>query len=242
MSEILDNFDKANKYFADNYARVQKKYSTLLNELKQIYNSCAPNPGSNLNPQQGTALAIALRALKFLYTAADLVQRGHTQEARIIFRNVQELRLVMLDIATDQESYELWRLTQNKKEEIKKDGVIDSSKLKEKIIENCRENTVGKLTVKSSIKRLKKKNNEHINEVLNEIVQAVDILSEFVSHENIFNLVRRMDVVSIGNRQEQIDIYVGVDANSALNSYLEEVLNLFKKLKNDIEFILQYKV
>lgn len=237
MSSILNDFDKANDYFADNYGRVSAKYSRELGKFKELYNRLTPDPGSALTAAQGTALAILLRGVKFLYAAFDLVRHGHTQETRIILRNVQELRLVALDIATDQRAYELWRIAQEARKVVEADGIVDSKKLKKVIVEKYGGKVVGEMTVKASIGRLKRKKNDYMSTVVSEIVEERDDLSEFVSHENIFNLVRRMDVVSLGNGKERTDVYVGIDANSNLSPYLAEVIEILKKLESDFEFI-----
>lgn len=241
MSQILNNFTEANEYFKNNYLKIQKKYSSQISEIEKIYNNLAPNPGPSLTPQQGTSLSVALRALKFAYTAADLIQRGHTQEAIIIFRNIEELRLVMLDILTSDEAYKLWRLTQKAKEKSKKDNTIDSKDIKQEIIDEYGGETIAKLTVESSIRRLKKQSGEYLRSNLSKIIDNVDILSEFSSHENIFNLVRRMDIKKSENSIEQIDIYIGVDAKSDLSLYFDGILGIFRELKGDMEFIVKYK-
>lgn len=241
MSSILDDFDKANAYFAENYKRVTAKYSAGLKKFKELYNRLTPTPEDRLSAAQGTALAILLRGVKFLYAAFDLVQRGHTQEARIILRNVQELRLVALDMVTDERAYELWQIAQKARAATEEDGIVDSKKLKQAVLDGYGPEAVGGMTVKSSIRRLRKKNIDYVNAVLADILEDRDEISEFISHENIFNLVRRMDVVNLGKGKESTEVYVGIDADSNLGPYLEEVIELLMKLEKDIEYAKHYK-
>jgi len=246
MSNIFDDFQELNEYFESNYKRIQTKHTTLVGEFRSLYDKIATDQGTSLahqlTPQQGTALAIIKRALKFTYVSFDLTLKGHTQEARILLRNVEELKLVALDIATDSEAYDVWRIAQKEKEKIKKDNIIDSKKLKQQIIEDYGlgkgKELLIKMNVKSSIKRLRRKKDVYLDSVVNKAINNRLILSEFVSHENIFNLVRRIDAIRLNKEHERIDIYIGMDADSPkIGAYLRRPVTVLKELYRAISFI-----
>lgn len=84
MSNIIDDFKKANDYFDTNKKRVMKRYSEWIAEFENRYNEIVKSPPpASISAESGTALALQYRALKFLYSAFRLILEGHTHEAKI---------------------------------------------------------------------------------------------------------------------------------------------------------------
>ncbi|MEK7553124.1 MAG: hypothetical protein AAB504_00310 [Patescibacteria group bacterium] len=240
MSNILDDFKKTNNYFDENKKKIVEKYGDHITEFEKIYNQIVKNiPPIKISATLGTALALQYRALKFLYSAFRLVLEGHTYEAMMLVRNTLELRIIALDMGFNKEAYDLWRIAQDAKEYLKKrdGGTIDSKKLKKILKEKSGKNIINNMSFRASFQRAK------INLVLlnrvNQIILSHGEISEYISHESIFNLVRRINIVKIAPEKEQVEIYMGYDASSNLEPFLQSIIKELKDLLSDIQLVAQ---
>lgn len=238
MPNILDDFKKANNYFDVNKKRIVGKYRERIIEFEAIYNNIVKNPPPvTISAELGTALALQYRALKFLYSAFRLVLEGHTHEAMVLLRNSLEVRIVALDIGFNKEAFNLWRIAQDAKEYLRKrnGGVIDSKKLKKVLKGNYNINIIDNLKFWASFKRAKE--NPKIQDRVNQMIRSHGEISEYTSHENIFNLVRRIDVIKNLSGKEQTEIYMGYDANSNIEPFLYSIIQELKDLLADIQLV-----
>lgn len=238
MPNILDDFEKANNYFDVNKKRIVEKYQEWIIKFEAIYNEIVKNPPPvTISAELGTALALQYRALKFLYSAFRLVLEGHTHEAMVLLRNSLEVRIVALDIGFNKEAFNLWKIAQDAKEHLRKrdGGVIDSIKLKKVLKENYNTNIIDDLKFKASSKRAKE--NPKIQDRVNQIIRSHGDVSEYISHESIFNLVRRIDVIKNSSGREQSEVYMGYDASSNIEPFLHSIIQDLKELLADIQLV-----
>lgn len=238
MSNILDDCKKANCYFDENKKRIVGKYRELVIQFEVIYDEIVKNPPPvTISAELGTALALQYRALKFLYSAFRLVLEGHAHEAMVLIRNSLEVRIIALDIGFNKWAFNLWRIAQDAKEYLRKrdGGVIDSKKLKKVLKAKHNINLIDDLKFWSSFKRAKE--NPKIQDRVNQMIRSHGEISEYTSHENIFNLVRRIDVIKNSSGKEQTDVYIGYDANSNIGPFLYSIIQESKDLLADIQLV-----
>lgn len=238
MPNILDDFKKVNSYFDENKKRVIGKYRERIIEFETIYNEIVKNlPPATISAELGTALALQYRALKFLYSAFRLVLEGHTNEGMVLLRNSLEVRIVALDIGFNKKAFNLWRIAQSAKEYLRKrdGGVIDSIKLKKVLKENYNLDIVNNLKFGASFKRAKE--NQKVKERVIQMIRSHGDISEYVSHENIFNLVRRIDVIKNLSGNEQTEVYMGYDASSNIEPFFNSIIQELKDLWEEIRLV-----
>lgn len=239
---VLDTFDKARKYFQKNRRLMQKKHFVDREIFINIYNKMTKEAGDPSMPQKnGVAIGVLFRALKYLFSAIDLISSGHMDEGIILTRNAMELRVIALDIAFTDGGIKLWNLTQKEKEYIKRrDGnIIDSKKLKERIIEEHSPEVLGRLSYKGSLKRIKKSSVPEVVEMVGLIEDQYNDISEYRSHENIFNIVRRTDTVKNDSGNFQTIPYLGLSATSNTRPYFDNVLGQVKELEDTFDLIMK---
>lgn len=238
MPNILDDFEKANSYFDENKKRIVEKYRDWITKFETVYNEIVKDPPPVTIPAElGTALALQYRALKFLYSAFRVALEGHTHEAMVLLRNSLEVRIVALDTGFNKEAFDLWGIGQAAKEHLKNrdGGIIDSIKLKKFLKEKYGANIIESLNFKTSFERAKK--NPKIKDRVNKIIRSHGEISEYRAHESIFNLVRRIDIVKSSTGREQTEVYMGYDASSNIEPFLQAIIQNMKDLLSDIRIV-----
>jgi len=225
---IIDTFNKAQEYFLKNKSSMRNKHFAEIETFTNIYNKLTKEKGSGELPSNyGVAIALLFRALKYLYSAIDLISAGHMDEGIILTRNTMELRIIALDIAFTKEGIKLWNLTQNEKEYIKQnnDGIIDSKKLKDRILSQHGSQILSKLSFKATMKRVKRSGVLKAIEIANRVHGQYNDISEYRSHENIFNIVRRTDTMKNSRGNYQTVPYLGFSSSSNIILYLYDLTN-----------------
>ena len=228
----LDTYKKANKFFQGNRKSVEEKYKYQIKEFERYYDDLIRKitaPPQNLDEQKYISISLLLRALKYIYTALNLVLFGHVHERSIVLRNVIELRMVALDIAFNGEGYKIWKACWQEKERIvnTKNKKVDSSAFNKDIYK-----------LYKTKKRIK--SNKTILDYINrkDIFKNWGALSEYWSHENLYNIVRKIDWIDNKDGTKTIKPYLGYSvSNSGLGEYINDTLKNIKELNDDFEFI-----
>ena len=232
---ILDSFAKLQDYFAINNVKIVRKHKTEICEFAVIYDEIAAFKGTkDLNANIGVAVGIVFRALKYLYSSLDLACKGHMDESCILFRNITELKIVALDIAFTNQGLELWNLTQAHREKLNQqyDGIINSKQLVNSIRESNGGQTKGHLEYQQSLRRLQALNDKNIKDVCFRLEQKHKVLSNFRSHENISNIVRRTETTENVDRNQSTTSYLGLHHTGDTKTYFAQILIEANELRN----------
>lgn len=226
----IDTYEKANEFFRNNRIAVEKKYRSQIREFEKYYNDLVRKitiPSKTLNEQKYISICLLLKALKYIYTVFDLILSGHVHESSIILRNVIELRIVALDIAFNEEGYKTWKACYKERMINLKNKRVDSSVFNRDIYK-----------LKKTIERIK--SNKALLDYIDrkDILKMRGVLSEYWCHENLYNIVRRIDWIDNKNGTKTIKAYLGYSVLSpGLKDYVDDTLNNIKELNDDFEFI-----
>lgn len=226
----LDTYKKANGFFKRNRIIAEEKYKDRVEKFEKNYDGLIKKmieSSQKLNEQKNISICLLLRVLKYIYTAFDLILSGHVYENNILLRNIIELRIVALDIAFNDEAYKIWKACWHERVAHTKNQRVNSSAFDRNIYKLDR-----------VIKRIK--SNKVILNYINrkDILKNWGVLSEYWCHENLYNIVRRIDWIDNKNGTKTIKVSLGYSALSpGLGEYIDEILKNMKELDDDFEFI-----
>jgi len=226
----LDTYKKAKEFFQKNRIIAEEKYKDRVEKFEENYNNLIrkiTGLSQKLHEQKNISISILLRALKYIYIVFDLVLSGHVHESSVILRNVIELRMVALDIAFNDKGYKIWKACWQERTASIKNQRVNSSAFNRDIYK-----------LEGVIKRIKF--NKTLLDYINrrDILKAWGVLSEYWCHENLYNIVRRIDWIDNKNGTKTIKAYLGYSAlNSGLGEYIDDILKHLKELNDDFEFI-----
>jgi hypothetical protein len=205
-------------FFSGNKKGAVAKYKALHEEFVNLFNEILSKGRIDFkSKQKGTAVTLYLRAVKYLYTAHDLAITGHTEESRILWRNTIELILLGFLIYKEKSIFELWEeCFQERTKHTSNSGRVDVELIKERKYQV-------KEILKRHIKTLKfSQNTQHLIRIRGEF-------STYFSHENLFNIVPRID-----QGDEKSEIYIGTSYQSD-NDRMSKNIMTTKQILNDIK-------
>ena len=213
------NFKGFLEYFTANeegakqsYPDFHEKFELLFNEIIKI--------GVNTDfksAQKGAGVVLYLRATKYLYTAHNLALQGHTEESRILLRSILELIILAYLISIAPDIYSLWQecfdLRVNHTD---KNGVVNIPAFKDK---KYKVNTII-----DNHKELLYKNPETAH-----LIRARGEFSEYYSHENLFNIVSRVE-----SEEQKSEIYIG-DGFDSKSGRMVKSIQITTRIAEDIK-------
>jgi len=225
MDLSRSGFGEFEEFFSRNEEGAKARYKNLHGNFRSVFKEII-NIGCSTNfksAQKGASVILFLRATKYLFAAHKLAIQGHSEEARILLRNIIELIMIAYLISKSDEVYALWKeCFELRKKHTDENGVVDIKEFKDRkykvreIIKNHRD----LLKVNPATKHLERVRGE---------------FSEYFSHENLFNIVPR---VEFGEKESTVYIGDSFESNNARMTkniqltadIAEDILELVKKL------------
>lgn len=217
MSTLKD-YQTFDDFFSINKKGALIKHKELHEEFINLFNEILAKGRVDFkSKQKGTAVILYLRAAKYLYAAHELAITGHTEESRILWRNSIELILLGFLISKEKTVFSLWEeCFQEKTKHTSNSGRVDVELFKKK-----------KYQVNEIIKRYKTilKSNQNVQH----LQRTRGEFSTYFSHENLFNIVPRID-----QGDEKSNIYIGTSYKSDNNRMSKNIL-MTRQILNDIK-------
>lgn len=236
-SKQFRNFCDFDKTFLNNQIKSREIFKDKINQYAQQFDALQEMQIKikNKNEKQGIVISLMNKAVKMSYITLSLVLQGSVSESYIVSRNLLELRVVILDIFVNEETLHLFHKAHRSKRNLKKDD-----DLKQMIINDWGEDDLSKMSFKNSLRRIKKSECPYIKEVVIQASKWHPLLSDFVSHENIYNLVRETEFERLVNGQMKLNVYVGqiVSNTESLLLQVDRCIEDIVELKNDMHYIL----
>ncbi|MEX2013083.1 MAG: hypothetical protein WD967_01630 [Candidatus Levyibacteriota bacterium] len=215
----LSDYDSFESFFSENKSGALTVLMNKHSEFKEVFDNILEISKTNFkSKQKGAAAALYLRAMKYLYTAHALAVEGHTEESRILLRNVVELMVLGFLVFKHEDVYELWsRCLEERKSITSDEGNVELKKIKRKEYE------FNAITSKYS-------ENLKSDDDVNQLLRHRGELSTFYSHENLYNIAVRME-----QGETSSDIYIGTSyrsKNDRMLKNMQETINLLKNIKS----------
>jgi len=169
------------------------------------------------------AMSIFLRAIKYLFTAENLLLDGHQEEARILLRNVVELGLLGFLIGKTEEVFNLWKACRRLRVSAERDRLVPFEEVKNSKFRFTEIVKIHKVIIDTDHRALG-------------LFAYHNQFSEYVSHENIYSMIARFD-----SKEGKTEIYVGQSAKSdnhrIINDLelIHQLLVILKDLKSESE-------
>lgn len=203
------NREGAEDVFAGEHESFVRSFDQVLNLGRTNFRSI----------REGTAVSLLLRAVKYLYTAHDLALRGHTEESRALLRGVTELEMIGYLVFKEEEVFTLWSECFKERMKHTAEGVVDTPRIQ---------------ATKYQVTNIVKKHKGRLadNPATTSLLKRWGQFSTYYSHENLYNLVPRLDQGS-----SQTDLYVGTSFESA-NDRMQSNLQLTVDLLNETRMLL----
>ena len=174
-----------------------------------------------MSAQKGTSVVLFLRAAKYLFTVHNLSIEGHTEEARILLRSIIELTILAYLISESGDVYKLWQeCTELRRKYTDRNGVVNVAAFKG---QKYKVNEIIK-----SYRNLLANNQETIH-----LERTRGEFSEFFSHENLFNIVPRVE-----SGKEKSEIYIG-DSFKSDNGRMPRIIQMTIDIATDILNLVQ---
>jgi len=221
----LSDADSFDEFFAANKAGALRVYSGLHREFTRVFNSVLESARVDVQTvQNGTAVAILLRAAKYLYTAHQLALTGHTEESRVLLRSVVELEMIGFLVFKEFEVFCLWKECFEERMKNTSDGTVSTAKFKAR-----------KYEVSEIAKRY-----QHLlaaSDNATGLRRRWGEISTYYSHENLFNIVPRVD-----QDDSQTSVYVGTSFesnNKRMQSSIAETLALLREVAAFLDEVVQ---
>lgn len=194
MDLSKNNFDGFKEFFSKNESGALTRYEDLHNKFKSIFNEiirigCSTNFKS---AQKGASIILFLRATKYLFTVHKLSIEGHTEEARILLRSIIELTMLAHLISKSNQVYIIWEECNDLRlKNTDKNGVVNVGALKDQ---------------KYKVDEIIKKHRElfQVSPETKYLERIRGEFSEYFSHENIFNIVSRVEF-----GKDKSEVYIG---------------------------------
>ncbi|MDD3897055.1 MAG: hypothetical protein PHU04_04455 [Candidatus Peribacteraceae bacterium] len=223
MPELDPSYEALHDFFRENRLESNKKFYYSNKEFEKNFDKALSKLHSNKDERGGVAMAVFLRAIKYLFTAQNLLLDGHQEEARILLRNIVELGLLGFLIGKNEDVFKLWKACRDLRGKHENDGRVPYEKIKNK-----------KFRLLEIIKA---------NRILIDSDQRSSALfayhgefSENISHENIYTMIARIDA-----GDGKTELYIGSSAKSANNRIIKDLdlvnqlLNIIRDLKSELE-------
>lgn len=217
--ELHDHTSFSN-FFTKNKTLVAEKFASVNNRFKKSFNSILKKAilQKNRTKNQGVGLILYLRTIKYLFTIQELTLEGHLEEARILRRNVIEIIVLAYLVEHSEEVFKLWEeCFESRVKNTNSRGVVDVSQLRQK---------------KYEIDQIINKNKSILNQnpVAASLIRLRGEFSTYFSHENIYNIVSRIEDVST-NGLGKLEVYIGQSVESKNNRLHRSLMQNMKLLK-----------
>lgn len=224
---ILSDYNSFDSFFSKNKDGALSVFKNTHDEFESLFNITLEFSRTNFrSSQEATAISFYSRALKYLYTSHLLALYGHTEESRILLRNVIELMIVGYLIFKQKEVYKLWlECFEKRKNSTSDKGNIDPVNIKDK-------------TYEVAVIAKKYKKDLDSDSDVKHLLRIRSEFSTFYSHENLFNIAVRME-----QRASKWEVYVGTSYQSKNDrvaksmqltiAVLKNLENLMKKVQNN---------
>lgn len=216
---ISPNYSGFDKYFSENQSVARKVFSQehaqFINDFDAIL-TLGTKSSSPRDKRQASSVTLLLKAAKVLFVCHELGMQGHVEEAYALMRNVLELLSLSIIIESDDKVYKMWLECEELAKRHTKDGKVEIRKFKEK-----------KYSISEILKGSKK------SEQLDNIVRDRGKISDRFSHENLYNIVIRIE-----SELGRTGLYVGDDAkdkNSRIKGLVTNTTMLSKAIRFEIE-------
>ena len=223
MTNIEPNYEGFADFFSRNRIEADSKFRHPHLDFEKHFDEALGNLHSNKGDQGSIAISILLRAIKYLYTAENLLLDGHQEESRILLRNVVELGLLGFLMSKSEEVFNLWKECQELRKNSEKDGRVPYESVKRK---------------KFAFSEIVRRNKNLITDDhrASGLYAYRKELSENVSHESIYSMIARFD-----SKEQKTEVYVGQSAKSSNHRIdddlqrINQLLIIIKDLKSECE-------
>ncbi len=207
------------KFFSQNKNLSLEKFSSFEDEFIEIFNDILKKAKSQKKgKEQSIAVALYLRALKYLFVMHQLTLEGHIEEARILRRNILELILIGYLVEQSEEVFDLWKeCFETRIKNTNQDGLVNVPNFNNK-----------KYEINQIIKR--HQNILKRNPQIAPLIRCRGEYSTFFSHENIYNIVPRIEDITEDNLGK-IEIYIGQSAESKNERLCKNITQNIELLK-----------
>lgn len=217
----LHDYQSFAGFFRENADRAVRSHARAHEEFVRVFDQVLALGRTHLPSEQvGTAIALLLRAAKYLYVAHELALQGHTEESRVLLRSVTELEMIGFLVFREEEVFELWKECFQARMDKTADGGVDVSGFREK---------------KYEVAEIAKKYKETLRSLpsTNSLLRRRGEFSTYFSHENLYNVAVRLD-----QEMGETSIYVGTSAESA-NDRMKNSIRLTVDLLKEIESLMR---
>lgn len=216
----LRDYNDFNNFFVKNKSASSAKFEDLVGEFREVFDGILARAKLQKDRPENHAIAIALylRALKYLFTIQQLTLEGHVEEARILKRSVLEALLLGYLVEHSVEVFELWKECFGERvENTSGNGVVVVPKFRKK---------------KYEINQIIKQNRNILSQdpVISPLIRSRGEFSTYFSHENIYNIVPRVENASTDDLGK-IELYIGQSAKSKNDRTYKSLLQNMELLK-----------
>lgn len=218
----LSDYNSFDSFFSKNKGGALNVFKKRHNEFELLFNLTLEVSRTNFkSKQEATAVSLYSRALKYLYTSHILALYGHTEESRILLRNVIELMILGYLVYKKEEVYKLWlECFEKRKNNTSDKGRIDPKDIKDK-----------KYEVAGIASKYKK--DLDFDSDVKHLLRLRGEFSTFYSHENLFNIAIRME-----QGDTAADVYIGTSYESK-NDRMAKNIQLTIDILRNIEALMK---
>lgn len=215
---VLTDYESFEKYFWSNNEAVRHQFEPLHDEFVSLFNGVLEKGRQDFGAKQrGTAAVFYLRATKYLYTAHILALSGHTEESRILLRNVVELLILGFLVSKEQGAFELWQECMRERlKHTMPSGLVEPGEYKKR---------------KYELSHIAKKYKTVLQDDhdVKDLMRTWGEFSTYFTHENLFNLAVRIDQGS-----GKSELYIGTDHTTVdrMTKSLERTIELLKRVRS----------